>query len=176
MARENNSSSVRIAQLSSVNNAVPFAWFHKFSELPPEANTWAHSRCRATAWSHGAVRRKFSDFELIPLNIYPRPTIFIAKGAITLNDVGWVSRVNLLMNVASHWYRAFENHNGRSRTSLRMPRNKVDSEVNGFAETTSASRSIRKRKLAHKQFLILLLFFYSKPWGVLDISWGVLWT
>ena len=70
MARENNSSFVLIAQLSSINNAVRFAWFHKFSELPPEANTWAHSRCRSTAWSLGAVRRKFSDFELIPLNIH----------------------------------------------------------------------------------------------------------
>ena len=62
MARENNSTSVRTAELSSVNNAVRFAWFHKFSELPPEANTWAHSRCRSTAWSRGAVWRKFSWF------------------------------------------------------------------------------------------------------------------
>ena len=100
MARENNSSSVRIPQLSSVNNAVCFALFHKFSELQPEASTWAHSRCRSTAWSHGTVRRKLFDFELIPLNIHPRPTIFIAKAAITLKDVGSVSRVNLLMNEA----------------------------------------------------------------------------
>ena len=113
MARENKSSPVRIAQFSSVNNAVRLAWFHKFSGLPPEANTWAHSRCRSTAWSLGAVRSQFSDFELIPLNIHPRPTIFIAKAAIMLNDVGSVSCVNLLMNAALHWYQAFKNHNGR---------------------------------------------------------------
>ena len=70
-------------------------------ELLPEANTWAPSRCRSTAWSLGAVRRKFSDFKLIPLNIHPRPTIFIAKAAITLNDFSSVSYVNLLMNKAS---------------------------------------------------------------------------
>ena len=116
MARENNSSSVRITQLSSVNNAVRFPWFHKFLELLPKANMWAHSQCRSTAWSLGTVWRKFSDFELVPLNIHPWPTIFIAKAAITLNDVGLVSRVNLLMSAASHWYQMFENHNGRSRT------------------------------------------------------------
>ena len=141
---ENSSSSVCIAQLSSANNAVCFAWFHKFSEPQPEANTWAHSRCRSTAWSLGAVRRKFSDFELIPLNIQPGPTIFIAKAAITLNDVSSVSRVNLLMNAASHWHRVLKNHNGPSRTALHMPRNKVDSKANGFTETTSASWSIPK--------------------------------
>ena len=153
-ARENKSSSVCIAQLSSVNNAVRFAWFQKFLELPPEANTWAHNQCRSTAWSLGTVRRKFSNFELIPLNIHPRPTIFKAKAAITLNDVGSVSCVNLLMNAASRWYWAFKNHNGRARTSLRKPRNKVDSTANGFTKTTSASRPIPKWKLAHKQFLI----------------------
>ena len=91
MARENKSSSVRIAQFSSVNNAVRLAWFHKFLEPLPEANMWAHSQRRSTAWSLGAVWRKFSNFELIPLNIHPWPTIFIAKAAITLNDVGLVS-------------------------------------------------------------------------------------
>ena len=63
MARENNSSSVRTAQLSSVNNAVRFAWFHMFSELPSKVKMWAHCRCRSTAWSLGAVRRKFSKFQ-----------------------------------------------------------------------------------------------------------------
>ena len=176
MARENNTSSVRTARLSSVNNAVRFAWFHKFSELPPEANTWAHSRCRSTAWSLGAVRRKFSDFELIPLNIHPWPTILIAKAAITSNNVDSVSRVNLLMNAASHWYRAFKNHNGRSRTSLRMPRNKVDSEANGFTETTSASRPIPKRKLAHKQFQIFFFFLLKalgRTWYILGCAVNV---
>ena len=91
MSCENNSSSVRIAQLSLVNSAVRFAWFHKFSEPLPKASMRAHSRCRSTAWSLGAVRRKFSDFELIPLNIHPRSTILIAKAAITLKDVGSVS-------------------------------------------------------------------------------------
>ena len=121
MARENNSSSVRIAQLSSVNNAVRFAWFYKFTEPPPEANSWAHSRCRYTAWSFDAVRRKLSDFELIPLYIHPWPTIFIAKAAITLNDFGSVSRVNLLMHAASRSYHVLKDHNGRSSTVLRMP-------------------------------------------------------
>ena len=125
-SREKNSSSVRIAQLSSANNAyaVCFAWSHKFSEPPPEANAWAHSQCRSTAWSLGAVRRRFSDFELIPLNIHPRPTIFIAKDAITLNDVGLVGHDNLLANATSHWYKVFEKCDGRSSTALRMPRNK----------------------------------------------------
>ena len=119
-----NSSSVRTAQLSLANNAVCFAWFHKFLEPPPEASTWAHSRCRSTAWNLGTVRRKFSDFKLIPLKMDPRSTIFIAKAAITLNDFSSVSRVNLLMNVTSHWYRMFKNHNGHPRTELRTPRNK----------------------------------------------------
>ena len=156
MSHENNSFSVCIAQFSSANNAVRFAWFHKFSEPLPEASKWAHSQCKSTAWSLGTVRRKFSDFKLIQLNIYPQPTIFITKAAITLNDVISVSHVNLLMNVTSHWYRMFKNHNGRSRTALRMPRNKVDSEADGFTETTSASRPIPKQKLAvvHEQFLI----------------------
>ena len=116
MSRENNSSSVHIAQLRSVNSAACFAWFHKFLEPLPKANTWAHSWCRSTVWSLGTVRRKFTDFKLIPLNIHQRPTIFIAKAAITLNNVGSVSRVNLLMSAASHWCGAFKNHNGRSRT------------------------------------------------------------
>ena len=163
MSHENNSSSVQIAQLRSVNSAVRFAWFHKFSEPPPKASTWAHSRCRSTAWSLGVVPRKFSDFGLIPLNIHPGPTISIAKAAIMLNDVGLVSCVHLLMHAASHWYRVFKNHNGRSRTALCMPRNKVDSEANGFTETTSA-------------IWFFKIFFYSQPWGVLDISWGMLWT
>ena len=115
---EKYSSPVRTAQFSSVNSAVCFARFHKFSESPPEASTWANSRCTSTAWSLGTVRRKFSDLDLIPLNIQPWPTIFIAKVAITLNDVSSVSRVNLLMNVASHCYWMFKNHNGRSRTAL----------------------------------------------------------
>ena len=33
----------------------------------------------------------------IPLNIHPRPKLFIAKIAITLNDVSLVSHVNLLV-------------------------------------------------------------------------------
>ena len=175
MSHENNSSSVQIAQLSSVNNAVRFPWFHKFSQPPPEASTWAHSRCRSTAWSLGVVPRKFSDFGLIPLNIHPGPTISIAKAAIMLNDVGLVSCVHLLMHAASHWYRVFKNHNGQSRTALRMPRNKVDFEANGFTET-SASRPIPKRKLAHNFWFTKICFFTQKPWGVLDISWGMLWT
>ena len=56
------------------------------------------------------------------------------------------------------WYRAFKNHHGQSRTSLRMPRNKVDSKANGLTETKSASRPIPKRKLAHEQFQILFFF------------------
>ena len=163
MAHENNSSSVRIAQLSSENNAVHFVRFHKFLELPPEASAWAHSRCRSTDWSRGIVRRKFSDFELILLNVHPRPTIFIAKAAITLNNVGSVLHVNMLMNVASHWYWAFKNNNGQSRTSWCMPRNKVDSEADGFTETTSASQPIPKWKLAHKQFLNF--FFFTQSLG-----------
>ena len=91
MSRENNSSSVWIAQLSLVNSAVRFAWFQKFSEPPPKASMWAHSQRRPTAWSHSAVR-----------SIHPRPTIFIAKAAITLNNVSSVNRVNLLMNVTLH--------------------------------------------------------------------------
>ena len=113
-----NSSSVCIAQLSLANNAISFAWFCKFSEPPSEANMWAHSRCWSTAWSLGAVKKKFSDFKLIPLNIHPWPTIFITKAAITLNNFGSVSRVNLLMNVALHWYWVFKNHNGRSRPGI----------------------------------------------------------
>ena len=176
MSCEKNSSSVHTAQLSLANNAVHFAWFYKFSESPPKVSTWANSLCRSTAWSLGTVWEKFSDLELNPLNIHPRPKIFIAKAAITLNDVGSVSNVNLLMNAASHWYWVFKNHNGWSRTTLCMPRNKVDSEANGFTETTSTSWPIPKRKLAHKQFLIFLFFLCSKSWGVPDISWGVLWT
>ena len=103
MSRENKSSSVRIAQLRSVNSAACFAWFHKFLEPLPKASTWAHSWCRSTVWSHGTVRRKFTDFELIPLNIHPWPTIFIAKAAIMLNNVSSVNHVNLLMNAALHW-------------------------------------------------------------------------
>ena len=103
MSCENNSSSVCIAQLSLPNNAVCFAWFHKFLEPLPKANTWAHSWCRSTVWSLGTVRRKFTDFKLIPLNIHPWPTIFIAKAAITLNNVSSVNHVNLLMNAALHW-------------------------------------------------------------------------
>ena len=125
MAHENNSSSICIAQLSSVNNAVHFAWFHKFSEPPPTANTWAHSRCRSTAWSLGAVRSKFSDFKPIPLNIHQRPTIFIAKAAIMLNDVGSVSRVNLLMKAASHWYRAFKNQMANQEPHCTCPEIKL---------------------------------------------------
>ena len=136
-----NSSSVCTAQLSSANNVVRFAWFYKFSDPPSKASTWAHSWCRSTAWSLGTVRRKFSDFELIPLNICPRSAVFIANAAM-LNDVGSVSHVNLLMNAASHWYWVFKNHNGRSRTALCMPRNKVDSEASGFTKTTSTSRPI----------------------------------
>ena len=90
------------AQLSLANNVVRFAWFYKFSDPPSKASTWAHSWCRSTAWSLGTVRRKFSDFELIPLNICPWSAVFIANAAM-LNDVGLVSHVNLLMNAASHW-------------------------------------------------------------------------
>ena len=99
MASENNSSSVCIAQLSSVNNEVHFARFYKFSELPPEANMWAHSRCRSTALALSEENSPISSW--FHSNIHPRPTIFIAKAAITSNDVGSVSRVNLLMNAAS---------------------------------------------------------------------------
>ena len=141
MSHKKNSSSVRTAQLSSANNVVRFAWFYKFSDPPSKASTWAHSWFRSTAWSLGTVRRKFSDFELIPLNICPRSAVFIANAAM-LNDVGSVSHVNLLMNAASHWYWVFKNHNGRSRTALCMPRNKVDSEASGFSKTTSTSRPI----------------------------------
>ena len=137
MSRENNRSSVCIAQLNSANNAVRFAWFHKFSEPPPEANTWAHSWCRSTAWSLGAVQRKFSDFnfKLIPLKIYPRPTLFNAKAGITLNYISLVSYDNLLTHATSHWHWLCKNHNGRSRTALCMPRNEVDSRANGFTKT-----------------------------------------
>ena len=142
-----NSSPVCIAQLSSANNAVCFVWFHKFSELPPEANTWAHCLCRSTAWSLGAVRRKFSDFnfKLIPLKIYPRPTLFNAKAGITLNCISSVSYDNLLTHATSHWHWLCKNHNGRSRTALCMPRNEVDSRANGLTKTQApADRSQNK--------------------------------
>ena len=129
------------------------------------------SQCRSTAWSLGTVQRKFSVFELIPLNIHPWPTIFIEKAAITSNDVCSVSL--LLLNAASHWYWVLKNHNGRSRTPLCMPRNKVDSTANGFPETTSASQLILKRKLPHKKILILFLLLKAlERTGY----WGVLWT
>ena len=139
MARENNSSSIRIAQLSSVNNAVCFAWFHKFSEPPPEASIWAHSWCRSTALKPWHCLEKILRFRVDSTHYSSTTYIFIAKAASTLNDVSSVSRVNLLMNKALHWYRAFKNHHGQSRTSLRMPRNKVDSKANRFTETTSTS-------------------------------------
>ena len=124
LSLENNSSSVCTAQLRSANKAVLFTWFHTFLEPPPEANTSAHSRWRSTGWSLGAAWRKFSDFELIPLNIHPWPTIFIAKAAITFNNVGSVCHVNLLTNTTTHWSWVSKNHNGWSRTALHMPRNK----------------------------------------------------
>ena len=175
MSRENNSFSIHTAQLSSANSAVRFAWFHKFSEPLPGVNTWAHSRCRSTAWSLGAVQRKFSNFKLIPLNIPPRPTLFIAKAGITLNYVSWVSHDNLLMNATSHWHRLCKNHTGWSRIALHMPRNEVDSEANGFTKTTSDCQPFPKQTLAHEQFLCFI-FINAKPWGILDISWGMLWT
>ena len=45
-----------------------------------------------------------------------------------------------------------------------MPRDKVDTEVNGFTDTTSASRPIPKGKLAHEQFQIFF-FFLLKALG-----------
>ena len=152
---------------------MPLAQFDKqCSTLCLVPRTWAHSRCRSTAWSLGAVQGKFFNFELIPLNIHPQPTIFIAKAGITLNDVGSVSCVNLLKNTASHWYWAFKNHNGRSRTSLHMPRNKVESKANGFTETTSASRPILKQKLPHKQFQIFFFFLKASGPGTATVGFG----
>ena len=101
MASENNSSSVCIAQLSSVNNEVHFARFYKFSELPPEATTWAHSRCRSTTLVLSEENSPISSW--FHSNIHPRPTIFIAKAAITLNDVSSVSSTLVLSVQKSQW-------------------------------------------------------------------------
>ena len=131
MSRENNSFSVCIAQLSSANNAVHFAWFNMFSEPPPTANTRAHCQCKSTAWSLITVWRKFSYFKLIPLNINPRPILFIAKAGITLNYVCSVSHDNLLINATLHWHWLCKNHDGWSRSTLHMPRNEIDSEADG---------------------------------------------
>ena len=125
MSRENNSSSVRIAQLSLVNSAVRFAWFHKFSEPLPKASMRAHSRCRSTALKPWHCLEKILRFRVDSTQYSSTTYIFIAKAASTLNDVSSVSPVNLLMNKALQWYRAFKNHTGQSRFSLHMPRNKV---------------------------------------------------
>ena len=128
------------------------------ADLQPEALALSKENSPISSWFHSISYKMAYNFH--------------KKAAITLNDVDMVSRVNLLMNMASHWYQVFKNHNGWSRTALRMPRNKADSKANGFTETTSASRPIPKQKLAHIQFLLnfYIFFFYSKPWGILDIS------
>ena len=66
MARENNSSFVLIAQLSSINNAVRFAWFHRFSNYclkrthgppvgvdpQPEALALSEENSPISSWFH----------------------------------------------------------------------------------------------------------------------------
>ena len=105
MSREKNSSSIRIAMQYTLPGSTSF-------------------RNHCPKRTRGPTVGVDVQPKALAISEDPQPTIFIAKAAIMLNDVGLVSHVNLLMNATSPWYRVFKNHSGRSRTALRMPRNK----------------------------------------------------
>lgn len=128
------------------------------------------------------VQRKFSDFELIQLTIHQRPTLFITKAGIALNNVGClshvhllssVSHVNLLTNATSHWHQLCKITMANQEPHCTCPKMKLIPRVMVLLRPQAPANLSPTQKLAHEQFMFFVSFF-TQSLGMLDISWGLL--